>query len=166
MISLTHIVFCITSLILGPFIFLNIKGDRRHRWVGRLYGVSMLALNFSALAIYNLTGHFNFFHFTALLSLAMVLTGWAQVVFRHRLRNWLYRHYIYMCWSYVALIAAAFNEGFVRLAPLKALVRHTGNWAIIATQVVLLGAAALVINRRKPKLLARYADSAMAQPSL
>jgi uncharacterized membrane protein len=166
MVSLTHIVFCITSLILGPFIFLNTKGDRRHRWVGKLYCVSMLALNFSALAIYNLTGHFNFFHFTALLSLAMVLIGWAQVVFRRRLRNWLYRHYIYMCWSYVALIAAAFNEGFVRLAPLKALVRHTGNWAIIATQVLLLGAAALVINRRKPKLLARYADTAVAEPTV
>jgi uncharacterized membrane protein len=166
MISLTHIVFCITSLILGPFIFLNNKGDRRHRWVGRLYGVSMLALNFSALGIYNLTGHFNFFHFTALLSLVMVLTGWAQAVFRRLLRNWLCRHYIYMCWSYVALITAALNEGFVRLAPLKGLVRHTGNWAIIATQVILLGAAALVINRRKPKLLARYADIAVAQPSL
>lgn len=166
MISRIHIVFCITSLILGPFIFLNTKGDRRHQWVGRLYGVSMLALNFSALAIYNLTGHFNFFHFTALLSLAMVLTGWAQVLFRRRLRNWLYRHYIYMCWSYVALIAAAFNEGFVRLAPLKALVRHTGNWAIIATQVVLLGVAALLINRRKPKLLARYPEGAVAASSL
>jgi uncharacterized membrane protein len=165
MISLTHIVFCITSLILGPFIFFNTKGDRQHRWVGRLYGVSMLALNFCALAIYNLTGHFNFFHFTALLSLAMVLTGWAQVLFRRRLRNWLYRHYIYMCWSYVALIAAAFNEGFVRLAALKALVRHTGNWTIIATQVLLVGAAALLINRRKPKLLARYADVAVSEPS-
>jgi hypothetical protein len=126
----------------------------------------MLALNFSALAIYNLTGHFNFFHFTALLSLAMVLTGWAQVLFRRRLRNWLYRHYIYMCWSYVALIAAALNEGFVRLSPLKAFVRHTGNWTIIASQVLLLGTAALLINRRKPKLLARYADSVVAQTSL
>jgi hypothetical protein len=96
----------------------------------------------------------------------MVLTGWAQVLFRRRLRNWLYRHYIYMCWSYVALIAAAFNEGFVRLPPLKALVRHTGNWVIIATQVLLLGLAALLINSRKPKLLARYADVAVAGPSL
>lgn len=47
----------------------------------------MLALNFSASAIYNLTGHFNFFHFSALLSVAMVLTGWAQIIFRRRLRN-------------------------------------------------------------------------------
>jgi hypothetical protein len=64
------------------------------------------------------------------------------------------------------LIAAAFNEGFVRLAPLKGLVRHTGNWAIIATQILLLGIAALLINRSKPNLLSRYADSAIAAPSL
>jgi hypothetical protein len=122
----------------------------------------MLLQNFAALGIYNLTGRFNFFHLTAFLSIAMVVMGWAQVLFRRRLRNWLYRHYIYMCWSYVALVAAAFNEGFVRLPPLKALVGHTGNWLIIATQVVLLSIAALLINRSKPKLLARYAHTNVA----
>ena len=161
-----HITLSIVSLALGAFIFVNTKGTTQHRWVGKLYVVSMIGLNLTALGIYNLTGRFNFFHVTAILSLTMVLIGWAQVLLRHRLRNWLYRHYVYMCWSYVALIAAAFNEGFVRLAPLKALVRHTGNWAIIATQVLLLGAAALLINRRKPKLLARYAQTAVAEHSL
>lgn len=93
----------------------------------------MIGLNVAALPIHNLTGHFNLFHLTAILSLALVLTGWAQVLFRKHLRNWLYRHYTYMCWSYFALIAAAFNEGFVRLAPLKSLVRRNGNWVIIVT---------------------------------
>ena len=156
MLSVAHIIFCITSFILGAFVFLNVKGTRQHRWIGTLYCVSMLGLNLAAFGIYNLTGHFNFFHITAILSLAMVLTGWSQVLFRRHLRNWLYRHYVYMCWSYVALVAAALNEGFVRLTPLKSLTNHTGKWIIIAFQAVLLGAAALLINRKKPQLLARY----------
>jgi hypothetical protein len=94
----------------------------------------MLVLNAAALGIYHLTGHFNFFHVTAILSSFLVFTGWAQVIFRRRLDNWVYRHYMYMCWSYVALVAAAFNEAFVRLAPLKHLVELDGNWVILATQ--------------------------------
>jgi uncharacterized membrane protein len=156
MLSLAHISFSAVSLVLGAFIFLNTKGTTRHRWAGTLYCGSMVGLNLTALGIYNLTGRFNLFHFTALLSLAMVLVGWAQVLFRRRLRNWLYRHYVYMCWSYVALVAASFNEGFVRLTPLKALVHSAGSWVIIVAQAILLCAAALFINRRKARTLARY----------
>lgn len=155
MLSFAHIGLSTASLVLGAFIFLNPKGTMRHRWTGRIYCASMIGLNVTALSIYHLTGRFNFFHFTALLSLAIVLIGWAQVLFRRHLRNWLYRHYVYMCWSYVALVAAAFNEGFVRLAPLKAFVHHAGNWVIILTQAVLVGVAALFINHRKARMLAR-----------
>jgi uncharacterized membrane protein len=151
-----HIAFSVASLVLGAFVLLNIKGTRLHRWVGTCYCASMVGLNLAAVGIYNLTGHFNLFHFTAILSLATVLVGWSQVLFRHRLRNWFYRHYVYMCWSYAALIAASVNEGFVRLAPLKALVHSTGNWVIIVAQVVLLCAAALFINRSKAQMVARY----------
>ena len=127
-----------------------------------LYSVSMLGVNFTALSIYHLTGRFNFFHVTAFISLAMVITGWAQVFLRHRLRNWLYRHYVYMSWSYVALVAAAFNEGFARLPPLKSLVRNNGKWVIIVTQVILLSVAAIFINRRKSKMLNRYENTNVA----
>jgi hypothetical protein len=116
----------------------------------------MVLLNAAALGIYNLTGHFNLFHLTAILSLVLVLVGWSQVIYRKRLRRWLYRHYMYMCWSYVALVAAAFNEGFVRLSPLKAVVRRRGNWVIIATQVVLVCVSAWLINRSRKSILARY----------
>jgi hypothetical protein len=116
----------------------------------------MVVLNVAALGIYNLTGHFNLFHLTAILSLVLVLVGWSQIIYRKRLRRWLYRHYVYMCWSYVALVAAAFNEGFVRLPPLKAVVSRNGNWVIIATQVVLVCVSAWLINRKRKSILARY----------
>jgi uncharacterized membrane protein len=163
MISIAHIAFSIGSLVLGAFILLNTKGTQLHRWAGRAYCASMLGLNIAALGIYNLTGHFNFFHFTAILSLVMVFTGWVQVLLRRRLRNWLYRHYIYMSWSYVALVAAAVNEGFVRLNPLKSLVRQTGNWLIIVTQIVLLCIAAIFINRKKADMLARFEAPEVSQ---
>jgi hypothetical protein len=53
-------------------------------------------------------------------------------------------------------VVASFNEGFVRLAWLKGLVHRAGNWIIIVTQVILLCAAAFVINRRKEQMLTRY----------
>lgn len=156
MLSHAHIGLSALSLILGGFIFLNPKGTRLHRCAGMVYSFSMIGLNLAALGIYNLTGHFNFFHFTAILSLAMVLIGWAQPLFFRQSGNWLYRHYVYMCWSYVALVAAAFNEGFVRLPVLKALVHRAGNWVIIATQAVLLCAAAFFINQQKKRVLSRF----------
>lgn len=159
--ALLHIALAVCSLILGTLVFLNPKGNRRHRLLGVLYSLSMLGMNFTALGIYHITGRFNLFHLTALISLAMVVTGWTQVL-RRRRRNWLYRHYIYMCWSYAALVAAAFNEGFVRLAPLKSLVHNYGNWIIIATQIILLIAAALIINRSKPAMLKRYGNTTVA----
>jgi uncharacterized membrane protein len=158
--ALIHVASAVCGLVLGALVFVNTKGARAHRTLGILYSASMLVTNFTALGIYHLTGRFNLFHVTAFVSLAMVATGWAQVLLRHRLRNWLYRHYIYMCWSYVALVAAAFNEGFVRLTPLKSLVHNSGNWVIIATQVVLLSVAALLINRRKAEMLKRYGTGA------
>ena len=160
MLSLVHISLSLVCLVLGALVFANTKGTRQHRWIGTVYCVSMVGLDLAALRIYKLTGRFNFFHFTALLSLTMVLVAWTQVLFRHRLRNWLYRHYVYMCWSYVALVAASFNEGFVRLPPLKALVHRTGNWVIIAT--LLLSVAALLINCRKARTLARYGYTEVA----
>ena len=158
MLPLAHVTLAAVSLVLGAFVFLNTKGTWQHRCVGTLYCASMVGLDLAALGIYNLSGHFKFFHCTAILSLAIVLMGWSQVLFRRRLRNWLYRHYVYMCWSYVALVAASLNEGFVRLPPLKALVRRTGNWVIITTQVVLLCAAALLIKHKKARMLARYGN--------
>jgi uncharacterized membrane protein len=154
MLSLAHISFSAVSLVLGAFIFLNTKGTKRHRWAGTLYCGSMVGLNLTALGIYNLTGRFNLFHFTALLSLAMVLVGWAQVLFRRRLRNWLYRHYVYMCWSYVALVAASFNEGFVRLTPLKALVHSAGSWVIKVAQAIIFFSPAILKKTIKSRNLA------------
>jgi uncharacterized membrane protein len=152
--SLAHIVLSIVSLIIGAFIFFTPKGTALHKSAGKIYTFAMIGLNASALAIYHLTGHFNLFHLTAILSLILVLVGWMQVIFRRHLRKWLYRHYVYMSWSYLALVAAAFNEGFVRVEPLMRIAHRYGNWVIIASQGILIATAAILINRNKQRMLA------------
>ena len=157
MLSLAHIALSVISLFVGAIVFLKPKGSRLHKKLGVLYSSAMIGLNAAALAIYNLTGHFNLFHFTAILSLLLVLIGWGQVIFRRQLKNWLYRHYVYMCWSYLALVAAALNESFVRVSPLKAIVNHYGNWVIIIAQAFLVTGAALLITRNKTRILSQFA---------
>ena len=41
----------IAALLIGALVLFERKGTHRHRWLGRAYLVSMLALNFSALMI-------------------------------------------------------------------------------------------------------------------
>jgi uncharacterized membrane protein len=153
MLSLVHVGLSVVCLIIGAVIFFRPKADEWHRRMGKVYALSMIGLNVAGLGIYHLTGHFNLFHFTAILNLALVLIGWFQVILRRRLRRWLYRHYVYMCWSYTALVAAAINESFVRISPLKELVRQAGNWVIIVTQVILILVAAIVIKRNQGRMV-------------
>ena len=161
MLSLVHTLCGAICLVLGAFVFFNRKGNRIHRLVGTIYVISMVALNVTALCIYHLTGRFNLFHVFAILILAMVFVGWAQVVFRHRLKSWFYRHYTYMCWSYAGLVAATSNEAFVRVPVLKAVVQHKGNWVILATQAIIVGVCAVVVSRNRTRLHQNYATGAL-----
>jgi len=151
-----HILSGVVCLILGAFIFLNTKGTRFHRILGNGYVVAMVLLNVTALGIYRLTGHFNLFHLFAIVSLIMVMVGWTQVYFRRHFKRWFYRHYIYMCWSYAGLIAATSNEAFVRVPALKVIVHRTGNWVILAAQIAILAACALLLTLNKTRLQERY----------
>ena len=113
------------ALLLGVWIFLTEKGTRRHLRIGWAYVGSMACLNGSALVIYRLTGGFNMFHALAIFSLTTVGIGVAQVRWRYRPPNWLWRHYQYMSWSYVGLLAATCNEAFVRVPLLIGIVGST-----------------------------------------
>jgi uncharacterized membrane protein len=164
--SIFHVVSGAGCLVLGAFVLFNVKGTRLHRIVGTAYVLAMLVLNVTALCIYNLTGHFNLFHLFAILSLAMVLIGWAQVLYRRRFQRWFYRHYTYMSWSYAGLLAATSNEAFVRVPFLKAIVQTRGNWVILAAQVVILGLCAILLSRNKVQLLEKYGFFTNSQTQL
>ena len=111
-----HVFSAIMALVSGAWVLLRPKGTALHRRIGWVYAVSMIALNVSALWIYRLTGTFGPFHFAALLSLATLVVGIANA-WRRRPgdRNWLARHYFYMSYSYLGLVAAAVAETATRI---------------------------------------------------
>jgi uncharacterized membrane protein len=75
-----HIALAVAALASGLAVALLPKGTRRHRLLGRVYVASMLGLNLTALAIYNLFGVFGPFHVAALISLATVAAGWVPAL--------------------------------------------------------------------------------------
>lgn len=120
----------------------------------------MSCLNLSAFAIYNLTGGFNIFHLLAGISLAMLSVGLAQVLARRRWRKWLWRHYQYMSWSYVGLLATTCNEAFVRIPALQQLTAMSSTALPLFVMAVLVAACALVIFAKQRRTLDRYRGAA------
>ena len=53
-----HLLFALMAILFGTLVIASAKGTPLHRWLGRGYLVMMLALNGSALAIYELFGRF------------------------------------------------------------------------------------------------------------
>lgn len=99
------------------------KGNRRHRVLGWTYASSMLVCNGTALMITKLFGGFGPFHAAALVSLVGTGLGvWSarQGAIARRLgeraqrAQWVERHYYWMTWSYVGLIAALASEIITR----------------------------------------------------
>jgi uncharacterized membrane protein len=154
--GIVHTACAVLGLGLGAAIFLRPKGTRAHAWLGWAYAASMAAVNLTALCIYRLTGHFNLFHVLAVVILVMVAVGLAQVAFRRRPRRWAWRHYQYMCWSYVGLLAATNNEAFVRVPALGRLTDQTTAALPLVATAVLVAACGAVIVRRQAAVLARY----------
>ncbi len=109
-----HLVSAIAALVAGGWVLLRQKGTRNHRQVGYAYAASMLVLNVTALLIYRLTGSFGPFHVAALASLATLLAGIIPARRRLPAASWLDRHYFFMAWSYLGLVAAAIAETSTR----------------------------------------------------
>jgi uncharacterized membrane protein len=148
------------ALLLGGWIFLTQKGTRAHVRAGWGYVASMACLNGTALALYNLTGGFNIFHALAVFSLATVAVGVAQVLGRRRWRKWLWRHYQYMAWSYVGLLAATVNEAFVRVPSLQQLAAETTAPVPLLVMACVVVGSGVVIFALQRRVLGRYAEGA------
>lgn len=113
--GLAHLVCAAAAIFFGAGIIVTPKGTPRHRQMGRIYGLSMLGLNVTALLIYRLSGTFGPFHVAALLSLLTVIAGVVAVVTRRPRATWLTLHANFMSWSYVGLLAAAAAEAATRI---------------------------------------------------
>ena len=149
-----HFASAIAALVLGAMVLGAPKGTVFHRTIGAGFVAAMVILNVSSLAIYRLTGHFEPFHALALFSLATVVRGMVPAL--RRRPGWLMAHYWSMAWSYLALLAAACSEVFVRLF-LRA-GTFTGPWQVIglglAIAIVFVGVGMVVLPRLQRTALA------------
>jgi len=103
-----HVGAAFAALIFGALVLSMKKGTRTHRKMGYAYFINMLAVNGSALLIYELFQRFGPFHVLALFSLASVLAGLAPAW--KRSPGWQARHARFVTGSYVGLCAAAVAE--------------------------------------------------------
>lgn len=162
---------CIAIATGAAVLVIRPKGTRWHRWLGWLYAGSMLALNVTALLIYRLFGGFGPFHAAAIVSLIGVVAG---VHAARRARSsrtaremaarsvWVERHYQWMTWSYVGLIAAFASEAITRLPafrPVFGAGRAFGIAVGVATLVIVAIGSAW-IRRARAGALASFRSAA------
>ena len=173
----THTISALAALEAGAAVLLTRKGTRRHRQLGWTYVVSMIVLNATALLIYRLFGRIGPFHVAAVFSLATVVAGTAAAFAGRRARERrdvagraraLERHYQWMTWSYVGLVAAAVSEVATRLPALRP---RPGQWmmfgiAVTAATVLVIWVGARLIRRRRAALLAPYRSAAERLPAV
>jgi uncharacterized membrane protein len=174
-IGLTHTAAAVTALAAGAAVLLTRKGTRRHRQLGWSYVVSMLLLNGTALLIYRLFGRFGPFHVGAVFSLVTVVAGAATALGARRARarrdavgraRALERHYQWMTWSYVGLVAAAVSEVATRMPVLRPRPGQGLAFGITVAAATLLvvRVGAQLIRRRRSALLAPYGPTAGQAP--
>lgn len=113
-----HLVFGLLSLITGTIVIFTRKGNRvSHRFWGYFYLFSMVSTNVTALIIYELTGRFNMFHWSALASLIVMSMGMLPIFTRkpRAHRAWIPRHAHFMAGSYLGVVLATAAEITSRL---------------------------------------------------
>ncbi len=166
-----HTIAAVGAMVAGLAVLLIRKGTLRHRQLGWVYVVSMLLLNVTALMIYRLFGNFGPFHVGAIFSLVTVVAGTIAAVGGRRARERrdiagraraLERHYQWMTWSYVGLIAAAVSEIATRMPALRPRAGQGMAFAItvVLATILVLGVGAQLIRRRRSTLLAPYRSAA------
>ena len=147
-----HTMCALLALASGATVLLRAKGTRAHRRMGWVYVGSMVALNVSALMIYRLFGGFGPFHVVALLSLATLIAGVVPAVRKQPRDSWLERHYFFMAYSYLGLLAAAASEVATRMP-------GAGSafwWAVVTASVAVIWAGGILIRRRFSTTLAPF----------
>jgi uncharacterized membrane protein len=145
--GLVHTLFGFAALALGALVLMSRKGTLVHRRLGQTYAFAMIALNVTALMIYDLYGRFGPFHIAAVVSLATVIGGLIPVVFRRPRETWMRHHAALMCWSYVGLFAAFVSEIATHVPGVRF------GWGVVAATIAVVMVGAVLINGRVPSIV-------------
>ena len=157
-----HTLSATVALIFGMMVLLKKKGTTTHRILGYIYFVSMLALNITAIPITNMTGSIGLFHVFVAISLPTILIAIYFPLFGRTHSNWMLRHFEFMYWSYVGLIAAFIAEVLVRLPWLLSTDRSVSNQDVeadigiisaILIMIIVMGLAEYIFRAYRKRLL-------------
>lgn len=151
-----HVAFAVAAMASGAVVLTKPKGTRFHRRTGRVYALSMVALNVTALMIYRLFGHFGPFHVLALVSLISVVLGVIPVFLRRPKDRWLDVHYGFITGSYLGLIAAFAAEIAVRVPAIRPRSGAAFAVVVIGASLLICVLGGYLIARGKRTTLARF----------
>lgn len=113
--GMIHAIFAVVGLLSGAYLLIATKGSRLHFYIGRVFGVSLLIVNFSALFIYDFNdGRVGPFHFLIPVSLFFLLFGWIPMLRKKKSENYISRHIIGMIGASLGLWAAGATEYYFR----------------------------------------------------
>lgn len=143
-----HVIFAVAALVVGATVFCRRKGDRRHRILGYFYAISLLAVNVSALSVYEDSAGVGPFHILAVVSLVTLISGFIPAFMRRPVSWWLDLHAYFMSWSYVGLLAA----GVAQIATMSFSLPAGFTVGLPSILIVIIGG--VLIHTRVPKTLA------------
>ncbi len=151
-IGAAHVAMGSVALVSGAFVLTLPKGTAQHRHVGRVYAAAILAINGTALSMYDLTGRPNVFHVIALVNLATLAMGLLA------LRRWrrtrepddLVTHQRRMAMNYVGLWMAFVTELLVNpMLGISRLGDPRSHWPLmIALNLALFGVGGWLVRTR------------------
>jgi uncharacterized membrane protein len=143
-----HTLLAMLGIVVGSIQLLRPKRGPAHRARGYAFVYAMLVADGTAMLIFQFTGRFNILHVGAVVNLVCIVLAVVPVLRTPRPSNWKNKHYYWMCWSYVGLLAAAATELAVRTAHLAT---RQQAWTVTAATSLLVTAIGYVlINRYRP----------------
>src|ERR1019366_6737873 len=111
---------CLVALVAGLINIVGPKGTARHRLMGRVFVIALIAVCVSSLGIYR-RQIFWFPHYDALVGLAVLAIGYLAGRFKRPRKGWLQLHLTAMIFSYYNLVAGGVNEIYLRIGALHRL---------------------------------------------
>ena len=159
-----HTAAAVIALILGPVLFLRVKGDKPHRQFGYAYVAAMLVVCLAGLPMRGFMGTISPFHVLAIVSLVTVTAGLIAAIVSARSRGgrdgMLYAHMKFMAWSYIGLVAAGLAQFGSRVAAGYGLGGFEIGVSIAVVSLATCFAGATLVNLNAKSLAARYAPNA------
>ena len=132
-----HLVASLAALAVGILVLLRSKGTPVHRQRGRLYALTLLVANVTALGIYR-RGVFFFPHWLAIAALIVTTVGVLAAHFKTPQRAWVHLHLTCLLTSLYILVGGGVNEVFLRVHILRRLAPTLSSPAVGLTHLAVL----------------------------